>query len=80
VCLDLEEIAGKSLADILEVADIPSDLKCYPLRRWVSVLRNSPAAGTAELDRPLVLDRSGRLYLRRYWRYENTISESKPAG
>lgn len=41
------------------------------LRRWSAV-----ACGAAEDHQPLVLDAGGRLYLRRYWQYEQHVADA----
>jgi exodeoxyribonuclease V alpha subunit len=43
------------------------------LTQWESVLRGSEVVGTGESPTPLVLDGAQRLYLHRYWEYEQRL-------
>ena len=43
--------------------------------RWLALLSRSPMVSNGEQARPLVLDPSGRLYLRRYWQHEQRIAQ-----
>jgi exodeoxyribonuclease V alpha subunit len=69
VCLDLHAWAGRPI-DGLHPA-----LPCPPLDRWIAALRGCPAVGRPGERRPLVLDDGNRLYLHRYWEYENRLAE-----
>lgn len=68
VCLDLNACAGKPVAGS-QVA-----LPCPPADRWTAALRGCPAVGRPGERRPLVLDDGNRLYLYRYWDYENRLA------
>ena len=70
VCLDLKAWAGRSLGGSRR------DLGCPPEERWLAALRACPAVGGPGERRPLVLDDGGRLYLHRYWEYENRLVEN----
>ena len=41
---------------------------------WTTVLRDCPSIGQPGEFRPLILDGAGRLYLYRYWRYEDGLA------
>jgi len=71
ICLDLGEYAGKAL-ESGKTGGAP--YVCQPLNAWTEQLMQSGIAGQGEDDTPLVLDKGNRLYLRRYWQYEQTIS------
>jgi exodeoxyribonuclease V alpha subunit len=43
---------------------------------WLEKLKGSPAVGSPGQIRPLILDAKNRLYLYRYWEYENFLSKS----
>src|SRR5262245_30801401 len=43
---------------------------------WRSAFRDSKAVGPPEADTPLVLDSSNRLYLRRYWNYQERLGKA----
>jgi exodeoxyribonuclease V alpha subunit len=73
VCVDLETIAGKPLPKHEEQ---PADSACAPdLSDWVNALKQSTVVGEPGDFRPLVLDHADRLYLYRYWRYEQHVAE-----
>jgi exodeoxyribonuclease V alpha subunit len=70
ICLDLAVIAGREIRIDGETITIPAlDALC-------AALRESPVAGAPGEFRPLVLDREGRLYLYRYWKYEKELAEA----
>lgn len=87
VCLDLEATLAEpdfalslppegeeSLADRLLPSRMLAGLK---LADWVQALAQSPLVASAhgESDRPLVLH-AERLYLRRYWNYEQSVARA----
>lgn len=64
-CLDL---------DSLQVADDEGDaLELPEPGAWVRALEHSPVVGAAHEFKPLILTAPGRLYLRRYWEYEEEV-------
>jgi exodeoxyribonuclease V alpha subunit len=72
ICLDLAEHAGKPLHLKSRATGIDA-LVCPTLPGWAENLLQSGVAGQDEEDTPLVLAGNNRLYLRRYWQYENSI-------
>jgi len=68
VCLDLSAIAGK-LLDEREASS-----RCPALGRWRADLEESSVVGKHGEYKPLILDARGRLYLYRYWRYQETLA------
>jgi exodeoxyribonuclease V alpha subunit len=68
VCLDLNELAGASL-----FADVGAPWTAPPLESWTTTLLDSSVVGRPGDFRPLVLDDDGRLYLYRYWQYEQQL-------
>lgn len=68
ICLDL----GQRLLDL---ADLVPAFTWPDLKSWRKALAKNRAVGHPDEGRPLVLDDAGRLYLRRYWDYENTLAE-----
>jgi exodeoxyribonuclease V alpha subunit len=79
VCADLRELAGRPLPRLdggaADREPAETIEPCPPLEQWRRALAAGPLAndGTGE-PRPLVLDASGRLYLRRYWEYERGLA------
>jgi len=73
ICLDLENIAGNPLNG--RQADRET-IQCPQLEVWLEKLKIHPAVGIPGQIRPLILDAKNRLYLYRYWDYENTLSKS----
>ena len=72
ICIDLAEYAEKSLhANSTEMYDSPFSYP--PLPEWSECLLKSGVVAQGDGNTPLVLDRQNRLYLRRYWEYENSI-------
>ena len=72
VCLDLAEIAGRSLPGA-EAAGPGLDPPCPRLEEWLSVLPASGVVGEPGAVAPLVLDGT-RLYLHRYWEDEQEVA------
>ncbi|WP_281649156.1 exodeoxyribonuclease V subunit alpha [Parendozoicomonas sp. Alg238-R29] len=71
-CLNLKKA---DLFQLLGAARYADAIKaCPPLEQWQEHLKGEPAIGDGKQSTPLVLDKS-RLYLMRYWQYENVIAE-----
>jgi exodeoxyribonuclease V alpha subunit len=72
ICLDLEEIAGSVFPDkpVEGVKPVPVPA----LNGWVQELRHSPVVGLPGEFKPLILDARHRLYLHRYWEYEQSFA------
>ena len=73
ICLNLETRAGHLLIDKHKGRE---SILCPKLALWLEKLKASPAIGSPGQIRPLILDAKNRLYLYRYWNYENTLSKS----
>jgi exodeoxyribonuclease V alpha subunit len=73
ICLNLETAAGNLLIGQPQVRESVLGPK---LAVWLEKLKASPAVGSPGQIRPLILDAKNRLYLYRYWDYENTLSKS----
>jgi exodeoxyribonuclease V alpha subunit len=71
VCLDLAGIAGTRLSE-----GAPSAYRLPPLDSWRKALLSSGAVGRPGEGQPLILDQSDRLYLNRYWDYEQRVGRS----
>ena len=46
-----------------------------PRSAWEELLLDTSVVGRSGDDKPLILDQAGRLYLHRYWRYEQAIGQ-----
>ncbi len=63
ICLDLSAVQD---------ADVPIDLP--ELNDWCEKLRKSGVVGTPGEYKPLILDHQSRLYLYRYWEYQENLA------
>jgi len=66
ICLDLAAWAGTPLDEPL--CNTPA------LTAWLQALRQSPVVGAASDCTPMILDSKARLYLRRYFDYEQRLA------
>ena len=69
VCVALRAITASDASKI-GGPDIP------PLHRWVRKLRASGVVGKPGEFAPLILDENERLYLQRYWKYEDELARN----
>jgi exodeoxyribonuclease V alpha subunit len=80
ICMHLDEIAGSVFPDkpVEGVKPIPVPA----LKSWVRELKSSPVVGEPGEFKPLILDARHRLYLHRYWEYEQSLASEilKRAG
>jgi len=67
-CLDLEALAGRAVGNIPELGVTPG------LDEWIARLRRSRPVGRPGENCPLILDARNRLYLYRYWHYEQLLA------
>jgi exodeoxyribonuclease V alpha subunit len=72
ICLDLKSIAGSTFPDLPPNGMNPIQLP--RLKDWVKALNPSPVVGSPSDFKPLNLDARHRLYLRRYWEYEQSLA------
>ena len=71
ICLDLNGTAGKTIG---KDGDDAARIKCPPLEEWCESLGKSSVVGIPGKVTPLVLDDRGRLYLYRYWEYQEKLA------
>ncbi|MEJ2618907.1 MAG: exodeoxyribonuclease V subunit alpha, partial [Candidatus Thiodiazotropha sp.] len=71
VCLDLQQQADRVL-----LLGSDNTLKAPPLDAWCKALLNSGVVGSPGSRQPLLLDDQHRLYLQRYWDYEQRLAEA----
>src|SRR5437764_4269935 len=72
VCVALPAITSIHASKI-GVPDVP------PLKSWVRKLRASGVVGGPGEFAPLILDKAERLYLQRYWKYEDDLGRNLQA-
>jgi len=72
VCLDLESLAGTTCPD--EPSDGVLLVQLPRLQDWLKELKASLVVGSPGEFRPLILDAHWRLYLHRYWHYEQSLA------
>ncbi|MEJ2102702.1 MAG: exodeoxyribonuclease V subunit alpha, partial [Desulfobacterales bacterium] len=73
ICLNLERVAADGFIGKQGEREA---LICPDLGVWLAKLTANPAVGRPGEIRPLILDTKNRLYLYRYWDYENKLSDS----
>jgi len=68
ICLNLMEIAGREMR-------IDGKMQAFPdIGELRAIMEDFSTVGVPGEFRPLVLDREGRLYLYRYWKYESDLA------
>lgn len=70
ICLDLSAVAGTRLLQN------DGDSACPELNDWRLKLEKSTVVGKPGEFKPLILDGKSRLYLHRYWEYQEKLAES----
>ena len=71
VCIDLAQLQGKPLFNSNRSdSEVPRGIDSH---QWMAHLATSPVVGDATRQTPLILD-DQRLYLHRYWHYENQVA------
>ena len=73
VCLDLSSVEGTQL---LEGEDERDPVICPTLNDWCRELRETTVVGNPGEYKPLILDKRARLYLFRYWDYQEKLADS----
>jgi exodeoxyribonuclease V alpha subunit len=71
ICLDLSTVAGRELSG-KENGEDP--VICPEFDRWFTILEESRVVGKPGEYMPLILDDGGRLYLFRYWDYQEKLA------
>ncbi len=73
VCLDLSSVEGKEL---LKGENGIDPVVCPELNNWCKQLRETAVVGNPGEYKPLILDDRSRLYLFRYWEYQEKLADS----
>ncbi|MBN2041827.1 MAG: exodeoxyribonuclease V subunit alpha [Spirochaetes bacterium] len=77
ICLDIPSISGRNIFEILEESpDSDEENLLYNEDDWIRKITKNPAVGKPGEFKPLILDESGRLYLYKYWQYEQKLAEN----
>jgi exodeoxyribonuclease V alpha subunit len=71
ICLDLSMVEGKQL---LESENGKPPITCPKLNQWCGKLRESKVVGCPGEYKPLIFDDKYRLYLFRYWDYQEKLA------
>src|SRR6059058_3123167 len=72
VCVPLRDVTSTE-AEKMGGREVPA------LKDWVNKLRSSGVVGDPGEFAPLILDQSDRLYLQRYWKYEDELGRNLQA-
>jgi exodeoxyribonuclease V alpha subunit len=76
ICLDLNEVAGLPVQSEGDTYTLDEKLLiCPALSPWRTALYDTFVCGPPGSAKPLILDKNDRLYLFRYWQYENLLAE-----
>jgi exodeoxyribonuclease V alpha subunit len=73
VCLELSSVEGKEL---LKGEDGIDPVVCPELNNWCKQLRETAVVGNPGEYKPLILDGRSRLYLFRYWEYQEKLADA----
>ncbi len=71
ICLDLSQMEGEPLLSMDVAAET---VVCPELGEWEDKLENSSVVGSPGEFMPLILDDRSRLYLHRYWEYQEQLA------
>jgi exodeoxyribonuclease V alpha subunit len=72
ICIELAALAEQTFPSATEPS--PFRVTCPPLTRWLESLYNSRVVGKPGEYTPLILDEQHRLYLYKYWDYEQQLA------
>jgi len=72
ICIELATLAEQTFPSAAEPS--PFQITCPPLTRWLESLHNSRVVGKPGEYAPLILDQQHRLYLYKYWDYEQQLA------
>jgi exodeoxyribonuclease V alpha subunit len=74
ICVNLRQWAWRWQAMAGGAVEAPA-FAPPPVGAWLEALRTNPVVGRPGQRQPLILDRRGRLYLYRYWQYEQRLAD-----
>jgi exodeoxyribonuclease V alpha subunit len=71
ICLDIDSVAEKTYC----YSDNPeSSITCPDVKTWLAILQNASVVGKPGEFKPLILEAGSRLYLYRYWDYQEKLA------
>ena len=73
ICVHLPSVAGNEFPPAL---DDGAKIRCPQWKDWLKRLQAAPVVGKPGEFKPLILDDAHRLYLHRYWQYENNLVQA----
>jgi exodeoxyribonuclease V alpha subunit len=76
VCLHIPSIAGKNLYNIPGDSSDNEEIILFNEKEWIASLKNNPCVGIPGEFKPLILDEQDRLYLHKYWYYEQMLADN----
>jgi len=71
ICLDLKSLAQIPLMEAIEAGE---DQGCLDSKDWERALMGASVVGMPGENKPLILDSKARLYLYRYWEYQQILA------
>jgi len=74
ICVDLRNMADQPVSNGNAATGTANSFVCPSLEDWLNRIKESGIAGQPGDITPLILDQHGRLYLHRYWEYENSVA------
>ncbi len=74
ICADLRQLDARPLVD--EAGEPLEDVRLPTLFEWVMALGQTSLCSEGSRPTPLVFDGEARLYLTRYWRYQDTLARA----
>jgi exodeoxyribonuclease V alpha subunit len=74
ICVNLRQWARRWQAITERGGVKPPAFTLSSMSEWLDAVRSSPVVGRPGERQPLIIDRRGRLYLYRYWQYEQRLA------
>ncbi len=74
ICADLRQLDARPLVD--EAGEVLEDVRLPTLFEWVMELGQSSLCSDGSRPTPMVFDGEARLYLTRYWQYQDALARA----
>jgi len=75
ICICLDDFASMPVRDAFEIHQIEQPVTFPVLDKWITTLMESGVVGRPGEKKPLIFDSRNRLYLYRYYAYENELAK-----